>query len=609
MGGALALAVIIMVDGCSVGDCPCADVTNYYICNQGYWELEPGTECVCFSDIPTANDAKIVFMGDINVPSDYFTVAAWRAYENSPDKSNPAYHPAPVACTPNVGGGNPNPGSEADTPYTIDVSPSCSPGSNFRIKVEDCDFTYYIDTKNNLDQQGLVGSRKVMVGFEIPDYKRDLKYGLYITDPADANKVIFSYQLGYYQGNTAIINKVPDKEPRSGSFTGTLEATVYMNSPALSSSLDKTYDITIKNFTTSLASPGAVVAGIDPMTLNLKNRYLFNGTPYKERVMSVRLFGNSGAGFKSNIKDYSATTSVGFRTFAQAFEDVWKTSDVHLLPNYQPSTYTPSVSGTGVPDAVPDNTVLPNYLIDANGNAVLLERDFLEAVLWGEFDTDAKAYSFVMKEWARRIRRYNDYIVTNRLAEVNTLAKLLDQMDHNEEPYHNSFPALVFDNIKVYDVALNDITQDASVYMPSGVSITAYRTATTSQIFSGVTFASQSAEGYKPIVLVDESTVAKNLPNNATIVPGKCITTMMHEMGHAWHSTAMTSADTWAGHEAYCKGKGDLYCLMKSVPKGKTETNLPTTTELETFLQRQVMQMQFCTGHQQRLANVLATTN
>lgn len=506
-------------------------------------------------------------------------------------------------------------------PYIIDRT-ACTPGDNFRINapnsivIEDCTPPYYIDTHWLKDQfSPTSGDRILYIGVNIDPFDPAKRYALYIEDGL---AVIYKGELGYFNGNTHIVEVLPNREPRTpAAVQFTVQARVYMNASPLSNPQQKSYNVSVKEFVDNINSPTGPVTSISPVTLELNNRYLHQGVPYKERVMSIQFLGNSGTTFNSNV------SGLGFHA---TFTKVWTNSEIHAYPNYLPSgSYKPSVN-PGVPNTTPGNTVLPNYLVDSDGYGVILDTDFNNA----DLSSDQSCYDDLLEwGWEMRLEAYLSHINNNEANDVNTLAKLEDTRNEaaaQVPPYQNQVSVLAITGFRIYEVdpGTGELKRNpngtlaphitATKLFPSGGTLTAYRASLQTGTL-GATISLPSAAQYHPVIVIDVGLITQL--TGASNLSTKIMATTMHELAHAWFNKKVTDDaldnGTPAGgalsHAAYVKGAGSAYCLMRYCPAGQ-ENNMGSisSTVMQQFTTNQLNQMAFSRSIQQRLANVMAMT-
>lgn len=497
-----------------------------------------------------------------------------------------------------------------DESYTINSDVSCKP-SSFKtastnvLFAENC--SYYTDTKTGLEKS------KVIMAYVDFIFNKDKNYGLYIYDNADPTKIKSFCPIDWVDKKIRKIN--PVNKPNDPAHPETrVTATIKSKVDFPIGGLERTVTMYLRSYGTdyNVFDPQDIVP---PFEFKLRDKQKGeDGFLYAERLMNLRLYGGTGA-FRNNIKDYYASTQFGSKSFSECFTEVFTNSEIHLFPNYLPAVipYSP----TRNPD--PGNTPLPEFLVDKDGDAVLLLDDMNKLSEMSPAPSDEELFTMSWSLWFRRISSFSALIRSGKSASAITLQQVKDNI--SDHPYSNTIDLFVIKGFKIYKTDYPNVSLSPYDYsfryngktaqLPQYIIDHSYPKIIGDHPYgipNGIANSTTKLGCYNPVAVVIKNSLDLHLNEGVNSINSFCVAVAMHELGHAWYGSGTNDNNKPTYNEkhiAYVTGKGSRYCLMRTTPM--TNYNGPLDSSIE-LINGSYYQMQFSEGLQQQIGNVLCVT-
>jgi hypothetical protein len=565
-----------------------------------------------------------------------------------------------------VGGGNPNDliydpnrgcTSSASTNFRLENTCTVAAGGNANAwsSANTCNGTYYFDTQLS---NGLWSTndmeRIVNLAFQIPDWDQTQ-----VLQNKDMYVVALMYNYGgetmplyFYNSSPKVISYrfirgSSDAEfwdPTNG-FAGAVRGIVAMNVPFVTNvqsnipNSNETTPTEIKfNVVLFKYTYGAYPGQKDyykfmtycPLTVT--NQASYAGITSNTRVMNLLCFKNSGelagGSFKSDLRSYSYGSKGNFQNHVKNTYG----NQIHCRVNFQFDVTDPTYQALG------DDEVLPNAVLDKDGYAVLFKEDFASAGVdpAGNIDfskMNSKSFTnTVLQIWYRRllnaVRLGIDEDYWNPPPEFLHANGTLTNQNFTAVSalYKKIIGTVVIQGFKLKVSAQDYVTndeQDAALqdflvnYTPNlqGYTLLGQHPLTNNDTTGGAWIPTN----YTPVCVIFANRIAKTFSQDTSHYNGLVVATGLHEIAHGWYTFGSTnqelesrddSSAATAAHNYYCFDSDEFaagHCLMM-YPQNKDGTPNTDITYYRTWKKDVIDRMQFSEGVAERMSNVFMPT-
>lgn len=427
------------------------------------------------------------------------------------------------------------------------------------------EFRYPVDCESGYDViKGLPG-REVYLKVRICNYDPSKEYDLQLTyrnlTTGETKNVGSPIRLGYNANFTHIKKKEPASKPDEPT-TAIFTVQAFVNHPSHVPGSLKTATINVE-----LKEKGAS-SSLATGHIEVKNFYEYNGKKYTKRVFNIYIAKNLQAA-SSDISTYSTYYGNFEKYFQKAYTD-----EAHVVGNFKTVSF-------------------PTYLIDNDGNAVLLEADFVGPnffMMWNN----------AVHQWRRRCLQYFYYSKNNQL--VGKDLEYFVNLPERWHPYDNTALFSIIKTNKLYRFndrtkQLSDISylfifeEDSKTYYQLNQEYFApgLQGEENSFVF-GLTNGDQRSDVFIPMSIVFLDPIHARYSSTATQT---AIKVGLHELAHAWNFRGIMGSSESAcdKHNDYIYGEGAKRCMFQC----------PHTPE-------SLYDMSFSKGIVQRLLNIMAIT-
>lgn len=431
------------------------------------------------------------------------------------------------------------------------------------------DYKYPVDCISGYDVINGLPGREVYLKARICSYDPTKEYTLQLTHEniytGQKTDIGGPIRIGYNANFTHIKKREPASKPDSPT-TAVFTIQVFVSHPTHVPGDSKT--ATIKAFLKEKGASASLAVG----HIEVADFYEYNGTKYKKREFNIYVASNPQAA-SSDIRTYSAHYGNFEKYFQKAYTD-----EAHVVGNFRTIN-------------------LPDYLIDAAGNAVLLEQDF-------KFVSDTVDFFIrwnnAVHQWRRRCLQY--FYLNKNNQTSGTLLRDLIPLYKRQRPYDNTAILSVVKTNKFYSYELgSNILKDVSFdflfeqksktyyqlnleYFTSGL-----QGEENSFVF-GLTNGDQDPGKYTPMSIIFLDPIHARYSSTATQT---AIKVGLHELAHAWNFRGLLgpAEHPCDKHNGYVYGEGARRCMFQCPHNPESLYN-----------------MSFSKGIVQRLLKVMAIT-
>jgi len=431
------------------------------------------------------------------------------------------------------------------------------------------DFKYPVDCLSGYDVINGLPGREVYLKARICSYDPAKEYTLQLTHEniytGKKTDIGGPVRIGYNANFTHIKKREPASRPDSPT-TAVFTIQVFVNHPTHVPGDSKT--ATIKAFLKEKGASASLAVG----HIEVADFYEYNGTKYKKREFNIYVASNPQAA-SSDIRTYSTHYGNFEKYFQKAYTD-----EAHVVGNFR-------------------TIYLPDYLIDAAGNAVLLEQDF-------RFVSDTVDFFIrwnnAVHQWRRRCLQYFYLSKNNQLAGT-TLGSLLE-LYRKRRSYDNTAILSVVKTNKLYSYEsgsniLKDVSFDflfeqksKTYYQLNLEYFTSGLQGEENSFVFGLTNGELQEDVFVPMSIIFLDPIHARYGSTATQT---AIKVGLHELAHAWNFRGMigSTGRPCDKHNEYVYGEGARRCMFQCPHNPESLYN-----------------MSFSKGIVQRLLKVMAIT-
>jgi len=431
------------------------------------------------------------------------------------------------------------------------------------------DYKYPVDCISGYDVINGLPGREVYLKARICSYDPTKEYTLQLTHEniytGQKTDIGGPIRIGYNANFTHIKKREPASKPDSPT-TAVFTIQVFVSHPTHVPGDSKT--ATIKAFLKEKGASASLAVG----HIEVADFYEYNGTKYKKREFNIYVASNPQAA-SSDIRTYSAHYGNFEKYFQKAYTD-----EAHVVGNFRTIN-------------------LPDYLIDAAGNAVLLEQDF-------KFVSDTVDFFIrwnnAVHQWRRRCLQYFYLSKNNQLAGT-TLGGLLE-LYRKRRPYDNTAILSIVKTNKLYSYEsgsniLKDVSFDflfeqksKTYYQLNLEYFTSGLQGEENSFVFGLTNGELQEDVFVPMSIIFLDPIHARYSSTATQT---AIKVGLHELAHAWNFRGMigSTGRPCDKHNEYVYGEGARRCMFQCPHNPESLYN-----------------MSFSKGIVQRLLKVMAIT-